>query len=211
MCAAEIKKFVLGMIQTNCYVISNEELKEAIVIDPADDAMKIEAYLQENDLRCQGILLTHGHFDHIMAVNDLVLHTKAKVYAQEEEVALLGDSKRNLSAQTRRECRVVCDVLLQDQQVINLAGFTILVLHTPGHTRGGACYYFPDQKVLISGDTLFYESVGRTDFSTGSEQDLLESIRTKLRPLEDDVTVYPGHGMPTTIGHERRYNNLLNE
>jgi hydroxyacylglutathione hydrolase len=212
MDALKIKRLVLGIVQTNCYIISNEDLKEAIVIDPSDTAVKIEEYLRENDLTCKGILLTHGHFDHIIAADDLALHTKAKVYVYEDEAELLGDPYLNVSLQcNNKECRAKWDVLLKDQEVISIAGFTICVLHTPGHTKGGVCYYFTEQKILISGDTLFYESIGRTDFPTGNLSVLLESIRNRLMVLDDDVKVYTGHGMPTTIAHERKYNMYINE
>ena len=150
----KINTLVLGMVQTNCYIVSNEITKEAIVIDPADDADKIEHYLKANDLVCKGILLTHGHFDHILAVHGLAEMTNAPVYAQEEEAILLNDARMNASARMHRDCTIVPDVLLKDGQILQLAGFSIKVIHTPGHTGGGACYYFSGYGVLFSGDYL---------------------------------------------------------
>ena len=206
MSIINIKTLVLGMVQTNCYIASNEESKEAIVFDPADNAVKIEQYLKENDLVCKGILLTHGHFDHIMAATDLAAMTLAKIHAHEEEAKLLGDAIMNASAQIRRECTLIPDVLLKDEEQINLAGFSIRVIHTPGHTRGGTCYYFSGRGILISGDTLFRGGIGRYDLPTGNGKQLVESIQNKLMLLEDQVVVYPGHGEPSTIGYERANN-----
>lgn len=208
-----MKILVLGMVQTNCYIISNTETKEAIVFDPADQAEKIEQYLKANDLVCKGILLTHGHFDHILAAKELVSLTKVAIYAHEQEVRLLSDPKMNASSHIRGEYSLVPDVKLKDQEIINLAGFSIRVIHTPGHTAGGTCYYFSpeeeDQGVLISGDTLFREDIGRSDLPTGNGRQLVESIINKLMPLEDQVKVYPGHGPATTIGYERENNRYL--
>ena len=205
-----LKTFVLGMVQTNCYILSNPQLKEAIVIDPADNAEKIESYLKENDLVCKAILLTHGHFDHILAAEDLCQATKAPIHAHEAEAKLLKDSIMNSSHKIRRECSLIPDVILKDQEIIHLAGFTIKVIHTPGHTGGGACYYIKGHGLLFSGDTLFRGDIGRTDLPTGDYRELLESISNKLMLLEDTVKVYPGHGIYTTIGYERENNDYIN-
>jgi hydroxyacylglutathione hydrolase len=204
-----LKTLVLGMVQTNCYIISNEETKEAIVFDPADNADRIEQYLKANDLVCKGILLTHGHFDHILAAAELAVRTGTSIHAHEAEARLLSDPYMNASAQIHRECTLKPDILLEDGQSLQLSGYAIKVIHTPGHTAGGVCYYFPGHGTLISGDTLFLESIGRTDLPTGNSRQLIEAINTKLMILEDQVKVYPGHGAPTTIGHERDNNDYL--
>ncbi len=209
MSELNLKTLVLGMVQTNCYIVSNDESKEAIVFDPADDADRIEQYLKANDLVCKGILLTHGHFDHILAAEDLAARTKAPIHAHEAEEKLLKEPRLNASSQIRRECTLIPEVLLQDGQNIELAGFKIKVIHTPGHTAGGVCYYFQSHGTLISGDTLFLESIGRTDLPTGNSKQLVASINEKLMILEDQVKVYPGHGRPTTIGFERDNNVYL--
>jgi glyoxylase-like metal-dependent hydrolase (beta-lactamase superfamily II) len=201
-----LKALVLGIVQTNCYIIGNGDTKEAIVIDPADKAEVIEQYLKANDLVCKGILLTHGHFDHILAASQLAADTKVPVYAHEAEMVLLSDAKLNASSHIRKECELKPEVLLKDQDTLNLAGFTIKVIHTPGHTIGGVCYYFSGHGVLFSGDTLFREDIGRSDLPTGNSRQLVESILNKLMILEDQVKVYPGHGEPTTIGYERENN-----
>jgi glyoxylase-like metal-dependent hydrolase (beta-lactamase superfamily II) len=205
-----METIVLGMVQTNCYIVYHGDTREAVVFDPADNAGRIEKYLKANDLVCKGILLTHGHFDHIMAVAELKAAVSSPVYAHEAEAVLLKDTRLNASIHTKRECTVVPDVFLTDEQVLHLAGFTIKVYHTPGHTAGGVCYYFPEHQVLFSGDTLFLESIGRTDLPTGNGRLLIESIRNKLLLLQDEVKVFPGHGDSTTIGYERDNNIYLN-
>ncbi len=205
----KLKVLVLGVFQTNCYIISNADTKEAIVIDPADNQEKIEEYLKANDLVCKAILLTHGHFDHILAAESLKGITATNIYAHEDEVELLKDPNLNSSARVRRECTLVPDILLKDQEMLELAGFKIRVIHTPGHTSGGTCYYFLGHAILISGDTLFLESVGRSDLPTGDGKLLIKSLLDKIMTLEDGVKVYPGHGEATTIGYERDHNIYL--
>ena len=204
-----METLILGMVQTNCYIISNQATKEAIVFDPADKAERIEQYLKANDLVCKAILLTHGHFDHILAASGLSERTNALIYAHEAEADLLTDVRLNASGQIRRECSLKPDVLLKDQQVLQMAGFMIRVIHTPGHTAGGTCYYFTGHRLLISGDTLFKGDIGRYDLPTGNGNQLVESICNKLMVLEDEVKVYPGHGPSTTIGYERDNNIYL--
>lgn len=204
-----MKTMILGVVQTNCYIINNEDTKEAIIVDPADDAGKIEEYLKTNDLVCKAILLTHGHFDHIMAATELSARVKAPIYAHEAEALLLGDAELNASTHIRKKCSLNPDVLLKDQQELELAGFKIRVIHTPGHTAGGACYYFSEHGTLISGDTLFREDIGRYDLPTGNGEQEVASIIDKLLILDDDTKVYPGHGISTTIGHEKKYNMYL--
>jgi len=204
-----MKTLVLGMVQTNCYIISNKETGEAILFDPADRAELIDQYLKSNDLVCKAILLTHGHFDHILGALELAGLTHSPIYAHEAEARLLADPELNASAQVRLECSLVPDHLLKDQELLQLAGFTIKVIHTPGHTAGGCCYYFLGHRILISGDTLFRENIGRSDLPTGNGQVLVQSILEKLMILEDQVIVYPGHGRQTTIGYERENNYYL--
>ncbi len=205
----KLDTIVLGVVQTNTYIISNPEQGEAIVIDPSDAAGRLLEYLKTNDLVCKGILLTHGHFDHILAAKELKESTQAPIYAHEAEARLLGDEKLNASDFIQKRVSLQPDILLKDEELLRLAGFKIKVLHTPGHTAGGACYYFEDYKTLISGDTLFYEDIGRWDLPTGDHRQLVEAIDRKLMSLEDSVKVYPGHGQPTTIGHERKHNIYL--
>lgn len=207
----KIDTYVLGMVSTNCYIISNENTKEAIVIDPPEQASVIINKIEKPELKPVGILLTHGHFDHIMAAGELAEHFHIPILAGEAEKELLEDHNLNGSRMVRRNCTLRADRFLKDEEELTLGGMNIKVLYTPGHTAGGVCYYFEAEKVLVSGDTLFFESVGRTDLPTGNAQTLLESIRGKLMVLPDDVTVYPGHGDKTAIGYERTHNPYIGE
>lgn len=212
----KIGRMVLGVCQTNCYFLYREGEPDAIVVDPADKGENIYGALRRNGFRVAGILLTHGHFDHIWGLDGLRNAANAaaeaeglepvKAYAWEAERELLKDVRQNVSAQAGRACSTYADVYVKDGQEITLAGISCKVIATPGHTAGGCCYYFEEAGILVSGDTLFAESVGRTDFPTGSMGTLVRSIKEKLFMLPDDTRVYPGHGESTTIGHEKEYN-----
>jgi glyoxylase-like metal-dependent hydrolase (beta-lactamase superfamily II) len=204
--ACKIGSFVMGIAATNCYYLYDEEQKEALVFDPPCNGEIIHKRLSEKGLSVCAILITHGHFDHISGVSGLKKASAAPVYAPAEEKELLCDPALNLSDEG--VC-VRADHSVIDGEELSLGGFHLRVISTPGHTSGGCCYYFPDEKILISGDTLFAQSVGRTDLPTGSSSTLIRSIREKLMPLPDDVAVYPGHGESTTIGYERKYNPFI--
>lgn len=205
----KIKTFVLGMVQTNCYIVHAINSNEAVVIDPADNASKVEEYLKKNDLVCKKIILTHGHFDHITGAHELKNLTGAYVYAHEREAELLKDPKLNASARMGKEVSFIPDYFFKDKEEFEAAGLNWQVIYTPGHTEGGVCYYLKDEEIIFSGDTLFYESIGRTDLPTGNHGMLLESINNRLMVMSDETEVYPGHGRPTTIGHERKFNPFL--
>lgn len=218
---AEIKigRMVLSVCQTNCYFLYREGEKECIVIDPADRGANIYNALRKNNFEVKAILLTHGHFDHIWGVTALKDAVNAaaecdgldpiKVYASEDERDMLRNARLNVSEQAGRACVVSADVYLKDGQEITAAGVTCKAIATPGHTAGGMCYYVEEAGILIAGDTLFQESVGRTDLPTGSMGTLVRSIKDKLFILPDETKVYPGHGDSTTIGHEKKYNAFL--
>lgn len=204
------KTLVLGKVQSNCYIISRPNSGEAVVIDPGDSAYTIEKYLEKNDLECKAILLTHGHFDHVMAAPELKSMTNATIYAHEAEVELLKDPKLNASAYMGdKEISVQADILLKDKEELSLAGLSWQVIYTPGHTIGGVCFYLPEEKMMFTGDTLFYESIGRADLPTGNHHQLIESIQNQLFVLEATIELYPGHGRPTTIAHEKDNNPYL--
>lgn len=215
---AEIKigRMVLGVCSTNCYFLYRVGAPEVIVVDPADYGEKIASALERNGFQVAGILITHGHFDHILGCAELkALSNEAakedgrdevKVYACEAEKELMKSTRNNLSASMGTSCSLEADVYVKDGEEINLAGMTCKVIETPGHTEGGCCYYFEEAGILVSGDTLFQESVGRTDFPTGSMSTLVRSIKEKLFVLPEDTVVYPGHGDSTTIACEKKYN-----
>ena len=205
----EISYRILGAIGTNTYFVINTEARETIIVDPADNAEYLLDQCEMRDYYISGIILTHGHFDHIYAVNDLKKHRDIPVYACAAEEKLLEDPELNRSAAWAEPYTVKADVLLNDGDEFDLAGFHIRMIQTPGHTAGSCCYYIEDEKVLFSGDTLFAGSYGRTDLPTGSQTAIAKSIREKLLTLPPDVQVYPGHEDFTTIEQERRYNPIL--
>ena len=195
----EIKMMVLGPVQTNCFFLINEDTKELLIIDPADRAQGIIDWIQSEGLKPVAILLTHGHFDHIMAVEGLRKEYQIPMYASKDEVEVLANPQLNVSTMMGAYVSMKADELFADGDVLELAGMKLKVISTPGHTIGSVCFYIEEEKMLISGDTLFEASVGRTDFPTGSSRQLIHSIKTRLFILPEDVNVFPGHGEVTSI------------
>lgn len=209
MAPLRVEQYVVGSVQTNCYFAINENTSEVLIVDPGACAARLAEIIDEEKLNPTAILLTHGHFDHAGGAAELAERYGIKVYAEEHERETLENPAINLSVWEGRQLSYHVDVFLHDEQEIDLAGFHIRVLHTPGHTVGGCCYYFSYQNAVFSGDTLFAQSVGRTDFPKGSASALIRSIEEKLMPLPDETTVYTGHNEITTIGTERMYNPYL--
>lgn len=198
----------LGMLSTNCYVVENPDSQKVLIVDPGDSPLEIERQIDEIDGDPEAILLTHGHFDHMLAADALRKKYHIPVYVHEKEQHLLGDPKENLSGLWSKPYTMQADKTVKEGDVLHLADFEIHVLATPGHTAGGVCYYIPAAKTLFSGDTLFCEFYGRYDFPTSSGRELTASVKRLLKELPGDVTVYPGHNDETTIEHEKRYNPL---
>ncbi|MFZ3172278.1 MAG: MBL fold metallo-hydrolase [Carboxydocellales bacterium] len=192
----------VGPIGANCYLIGCEQTKEGAVIDPGDEGSRIVAKVKELGLNIKSIILTHGHIDHISAVDEVKKATSAQILIHQEDAKMLVDGNRNLSHMmgTNRGYSPA-DVLLKEGDVIKVGNLEIKVLHTPGHTLGGIC--LETEGIIISGDTLFEGSIGRSDFPGGSHEVLINSIKTKLLPYPDETKVYPGHGPSTSIGFER--------
>ena len=204
MAEIQIQSMVLGMVGTNVFLLQNAATKEVIIIDPADRADRIEQQIGLMEGKPVAILLTHGHFDHIMATEELRGFYEIPVYAEQHEAEVLRDPRMNLSLMWGTACSLEADHYVKEGDVLDLAGLSIHVLHTPGHTQGSCCFYLPEEQVLFSGDTLFYCSYGRIDFPTSSGMAMQNSVQRLLRELPDDVDVYPGHEMFTRIAFEKR-------
>lgn len=205
----QIDRLILGELQTNCYVVRAEEsAKDCLVIDPGADPEELIDLLGRQDLNPVATILTHGHADHIVGTAVLRRdYPQMRVYVHRLDAPMLTDPQANLSVYLGRLfAGEPADVLLEDGDTIDLAGVRLNVLHTPGHSPGGVCLYAPQENLVFVGDTLFAGSIGRSDFEGGDENLLLESIRTRLLTLPDATAVYPGHGMRTTIGREKRAN-----
>ena len=204
-----MSKLVVGPVATNCYIVSDENTKEAFIIDPGAEPERIIDKVKEIGVSVKAILLTHGHFDHISAVNELKREFGVDVYVGQEDADLMADMELNVSYMFGMPYAARADKILRDGDVLEIAGFSIKVLFTPGHTKGGICFYLEKENVAFSGDTIFQQSVGRTDFPTGSARVLSESIKNKLFILPEDLQLFPGHGDSTTVGYEKKYNMFL--
>ncbi len=202
----KVGRITLGACATNCYFVYREGETKVLFFDPADQGDYLYDVLKKKGFEVSAILLTHGHFDHIWGAQKLRALSGAKIYALDQEEALLLDTGMNVSEMAGRACTVKANEFLRDGQEMVLEGMAFQVIATPGHTSGSCCFYFKEEGILISGDTLFQESVGRTDFPTGSYSQIIRSIKEKLFVLPDEVKVYPGHGETTTIGYEKIHN-----
>jgi len=196
-------------MQQNIYLYFDESTKEGIIIDPGDGSADIIAAINENGIKIKGILLTHGHFDHIAAANEVKAHTSAQICAHKQEQVMLEDPEINLSVRVGKNISTTADVLFVDGDVFTFASTRLKIIHTPGHTPGCVCYYDEKNAVLFSGDTLFKGSVGRTDLPKSDTNQLKDGIKNKLFSLPSDVVVYPGHGGCTAIGHEKEFNPFV--
>ena len=205
----ELQQCVLGPVYTNCYIAKNKETGEALIIDPADSPSKIELKVNAMGARPVAVLLTHGHFDHIMGVEAVREKYQIPVYACRQEEEMLREPEINMTAHCGRDCSIAPDVFLEDLDVVKIAGFSVQMIHTPGHTKGSCCYYLKDEAVLFSGDTVFYGSVGRTDFPGGSTAQIVQSLHKLVDSLPEETEVFPGHDVSTSIGYEKRYNPFV--
>ncbi|MBO4325290.1 MAG: MBL fold metallo-hydrolase [Lachnospiraceae bacterium] len=208
----KVKTVAVGPLMTNCYLIGNPETDELLIFDPGADAQAIKDAVRDMGMKPAAILLTHCHFDHIGAVRNLKTEYGIPVIAGEEEKALFEDIDSVLPVMFRESyphpdaLRVEPDRFVQDGELTELAGMYVTCLHTPGHTAGSYSFFFPAEGMVVSGDTLFMESVGRTDFPTGSNEELLKAITEVLYELPEETVVLPGHGPATNIGYEKKYN-----
>ena len=202
----KIGKIVMGSVQTNCYFLYQEDEKKIIVVDPADRGEYLYNAFKEAGLEVAAILLTHAHFDHIWGCNQLRELAGVQVFAFEDEKDLCESAKLNVSEDVGRPYTATVDWYLKDGETVTIEGMEFKVIWTPGHTQGSCCYYFEKDNILISGDTLFEGSVGRSDLPTGDGKLLSRSLKERLMILPDETLVFPGHGNSTTIADEKKYN-----
>jgi hydroxyacylglutathione hydrolase len=208
----KIDRFILGDFETNCYVVrADEAARDCLVIDPGFDAERVVEFLVEQKLNPVAVILTHGHVDHIVGLDLLRSEFPGvRVYIHRLDAEMLANAAANLSTFVERSYTAKpADVLLEDGQTIEEACIRLEVLHTPGHTPGGICLYARQDGLVFVGDTLFADSVGRTDFPGGDMGQLIRGIKGKLLTLPDNTVIYPGHGMRSTVGREKRANPFL--
>ncbi len=203
----KVTYFAVGGLGTNCYIVSDNS-GHAAIIDPGGDAQRILNAVKDKNLTVDFVLLTHAHFDHIMAAEEIRIATGAQLCVGAGDAPMLADAQRNLSAMVypTHTVELTADRLLADGDTICFGNATLTVMETPGHTRGGVCYLGED--VLFSGDTLFAGSIGRTDLPEG-DMTVLRRTLMRLASLDGDFTVYPGHGEETTLSFEKSANPYL--
>lgn len=204
-----VKTYIAGPIQANNYLVIDEESKEAVLIDCSERKQEIIDEVKNNGLKVKYILLTHGHFDHVLGVNDMQKELDAPAYVKKEDLSQI-ESTSSIMAAFGVQVAVnpsVTHFITPDVE-FTIGNKTIKVINTPGHTEGGVCYLIDGK--LFSGDTLFCESVGRTDLMGGNFKKLHNSVVNVLFKLDDNTTVYPGHGPSTTIGYEKKNNEIVN-
>ncbi len=199
---------IVSNYMTNCYLVGCEETKEGMIIDPGGNFERIREMIDRSGLHIKFIVCTHGHHDHISATKQTKDYTQGQVYIHEKERKCLQSSLFNgamIFGAKHEPCKE--DGTLEEGDNLKVGKFSFEVIHTPGHTKGGICLYTPGY--LFSGDTLFYGTIGRTDFPGGNYKEIVQSIREKLYKLPDDTVVYPGHGSETTIGFEKMNNAVV--
>lgn len=198
-----IKAIPAGIYDANCYIVMDEKTKDAVVLDPGGDGEMLERAIKDMKANVKSILLTHGHMDHVGGVEYLSDKLNVPFYISKIDEEYM--EKDNYVFGSIRNA----NGYLEDGNDLSFGSLNIKVIATPGHTKGGLCFLIEDK--LFTGDTLFQGSIGRTDFIGGSFPEIIDSIKTKLLPLGDEIEVYPGHGPKSSIGYEKGYNMYLND
>ncbi|RII26734.1 MAG: MBL fold metallo-hydrolase [Geobacter sp.] len=201
---------VVGPLEVNCFILGCEETGEGVVIDPGADAERVLAAVSRLGLKISHVINTHGHFDHVGGNKAVLAATGAQLLIHEGDIHYLtraADAAAMYNLVTENSPRP--DRVLEDGMTVSFGTHSLRVLHTPGHSPGGCCLYLAEEGIVITGDTLFADGVGRTDFPGCSHQALIESIRDQLMTLPDETRAFPGHGPSTTIGHERLHNPYI--
>lgn len=203
-----IDTIVVGPLGVNCYILS--EGGSAVIVDPGGDAAEIVRFLESNGLKPAAIVNTHGHFDHIGAIDELMKKYDIPFYIHRDDEFLVGHGAQTaMMFGAPEQVNPSVTNYLEDGQELEIGGVRMKILHTPGHSPGGVSIYLEEISSVITGDTLFLESIGRSDFPYASHDQLIGGIKSKLAVLPDDTKVYPGHGPESSIGHEMKYNPFL--
>jgi len=203
-----LKQFTIGFLDVNNYLLIDEETKEAVLIDCTEKNEKIEEMLDEYDAKLKYVLLTHGHFDHVLGVNDFRENHHCQALIHKEDQILLENIDKFMSGFGFGPTAIQhVDGYIHEGQILTFGKHEIKVIHTPGHSKGSVCYLVEDN--LFSGDTVFFECVGRTDLFGGSFGQIKKSIEEKIFTLDENIKIYPGHGQPTSVGHEKENNKFL--
>jgi len=205
-----LESLVVGPVAANCYIIGDESSKSGAIIDPGDEADRIVKRVEASGLRIDFMIGTHGHFDHVGAMAPLKKVFGCDFLLHQNDLPFVAHSQAS-AAQWGFQIEQVPDPdrTVAEGDILNLGALELKVLHTPGHSPGGICLYLSSENLVFTGDTLFQGSIGRTDFMQGSMDDLIRSIKTRLYTLPDATVVRTGHGEPTTIGDEKRYNMFV--
>lgn len=202
-----VESITVSSCATNCYLCFDPDTKRGFILDPGDSPDRIKFKVSKLGFTPELIVITHGHFDHIGAALELKESYGIKIMALDKELDQLADSSLNMTSMyAESPVSIKPDIVVTDGQQVDICGHKATIIHTPGHTPGGMCVYFADEDMLLSGDTLFCESLGRYDFPGGSGRDIISSIVNKLFTLPKQTVVFPGHGEETTIEHELVYN-----
>jgi hydroxyacylglutathione hydrolase len=204
-----IESFVVGMLQTNCYLLGDNQTRQAVVIDPGGDSERIARRIEQLGLSLVAILNTHGHFDHIMDAWALKKRLGGKIYLHSKDEMISQQSMAGMGSMVspaQRTANAKIDQNLNEGDSLIFGPLRLEVLETPGHTPGHVSFHIPDAGVIFVGDTLFAGSIGRTDFPGGSYSQLIRSVREKIFPLDGQTVVFPGHGPKTTVEREKKSN-----
>ncbi|MDR3071806.1 MAG: MBL fold metallo-hydrolase [Endomicrobium sp.] len=205
----QVKKILSGALDTNCYVVYDPENLHAAIVDPGEDGVKVISEIEREKFKPEILINTHGHYDHILSDDEVRSRFKIPLAVHKDEVSMLFDAYKNGSSLfSNVGAKIVKnpDMLLEDDQKVNLSFTSFKIMHTPGHTKGGICLLFDD--FLITGDTLFAGTIGRTDLYGGDDEKMRESL-SELKKLEASLIIYPGHGSRTTLSNELRHNQYL--
>ena len=208
-----LKGLTVGLLQENCYIFACSRTRRGVIVDPGDNARAILRVADQQALKIEKILATHAHFDHVMAVPGVKAATDAPFYLHRADLPILRDLPERVRLWLEMEVEPIADpdVFLEHGDIIQVGDEELEVRFTPGHAPGHVVFVHHAGKLVLGGDTLFQDSIGRFDLPGADEMTLYRSIRTQLFTLPDDYTVYPGHGPATTIGHERRHNPIVGE